>query len=84
VRRSDRGVKTLIIEAVQKALDDTKITLQEVDGIVTEGLLIPNLLSYYKLAYNLGIHYQFSATISGSGGLAMGDFATTILRRDYG
>jgi hypothetical protein len=62
VRRSDRGVKTLIIEAVQKALDDVKIIPQEVDGI----------------------HYQFSATISGSGGLAMGDFATTILRRDYG
>jgi acetyl-CoA acetyltransferase len=68
VRQSERGVKALIIEAVQKALDDAKISTQEVDGIVTDGLIVPNLLTHLELAYNLGIHHHFSATISGSGG----------------
>jgi acetyl-CoA acetyltransferase len=68
VRRSDRGAKALIIEAVQKALDDAGIAPREVDGIVTEGCFAPGLLSHLELAYNLGIHHRFSATISVSGG----------------
>lgn len=68
VRRSDRGVKALIIEAVQKALDDARISPQEVDGIVTEGMLVPPLLPHQELAYNLGINYRFSGIIGCSSG----------------
>jgi acetyl-CoA acetyltransferase len=68
VRCSERGVKALIVEAVQKALDDARITTQQIDGIVTEGLIVPSLLSHLELAHNLGIHHRFSATVSGSGG----------------
>jgi acetyl-CoA acetyltransferase len=68
VHRSERGAKSLIIEAIQKALDDAKITPSEVDGVVTEGVIAPNILTHLEMAYNLGICHRFSATISCSGG----------------
>jgi acetyl-CoA acetyltransferase len=68
VRRSPRGVKALIVAAVQKALDDAGLTPGDVDGIVTEGNIVPNLLNHLELAYNLGIHHRFSTTVSCSGG----------------
>jgi acetyl-CoA acetyltransferase len=67
VFRSDRGVNSLIIEAVQKALDDAKISPQEVDGIITEGQHTLNALRHNELAYNLGIHHRFSAAMASSG-----------------
>jgi acetyl-CoA acetyltransferase len=72
VWKSNRGAKADIIEVVQKALDDAKISPQEVDGIITEEAYVPHLLPYQELAYNLGIHHRFSAAISGYGGGNLG------------
>jgi acetyl-CoA acetyltransferase len=71
MRRPDRGAKDLMIQAVQRALDDAKIDPKEVDGIVSQGISV-NLLSPSELAYNLGIPRSFSANISGSGAGSMG------------
>ena len=62
VRRSPRGAKELILEAVQKALDDAKIKPEEVDGIVTEGMDTPELIRDMDLSYTLGLNPRFSAT----------------------
>ncbi len=68
---SERGVKALMIEAVQKALDDANISPQEVNGIISQGISL-NLLSASELAYNLGIPHRYSANVSGSGAGSMG------------
>jgi acetyl-CoA acetyltransferase len=59
VRKSDRSMASLVIEAVQKALEDAKISPQEVDGFVTDGIFSPTVCPHNELAYNLGIKYRY-------------------------
>ena len=76
VRRSSRGAKALIVEAVQKALDDAQIKPEEVDGIVTEGREIPKLFPHIELSHNLGMRCRFDATIAK---WATGNIASTLI-----
>jgi acetyl-CoA acetyltransferase len=76
VKKSDRSVKELILQAVQNALDDAGIHPKEVDGIVTEGRRMPDWFPHEELAYNMGIPLGFTATISASGA---GSVATPLI-----
>jgi acetyl-CoA acetyltransferase len=69
--KSDKGVKALMIEAVQKALDDANISPKEVDGVVSQGISL-NLFSASELAYNFGMPRRYAANVSGSGAGSMG------------
>jgi acetyl-CoA acetyltransferase len=72
VRRSERGVKALIIEACQKAMADAKIDHTEIDGIVTEGWWVLHHMRHHELAHNLGINCHFSASIGNTGSGVVG------------
>lgn len=49
-RRAGRDVKTLLLEAILAALDDAGLTPDDVDGVVTEGDLMPKLFPADELA----------------------------------
>jgi acetyl-CoA acetyltransferase len=66
LRDSGRRPRELIIEAVQKALDDCKLSPGDIDGIVG-GFEGAQLFSYHDLAHNVGIKYRFHGD--------MGDFS---------
>lgn len=72
VKKADRSVKALIIEAVQKALADAGIKATEVDGIVTDRRRMPTFCPPNELAHSLGIPLGFTANISvgGAGSVA--------------
>jgi acetyl-CoA acetyltransferase len=65
VRRSPKDIRTLVIEAILDALSDCGIAPQEVDGIVTEGVIMPNLVPHDYVAEQLGIFRYFDAATSG-------------------
>ena len=58
MRRSDRGPRELVIEAVNNALDDAGLTAKDIDG-VTSGYRGEQLFSQSDMAYNMGIEYRF-------------------------
>ncbi|MFQ5873264.1 MAG: thiolase family protein [Dehalococcoidia bacterium] len=64
LRRSRKDIKTLLLEAVEAALDDARISPREVDGIITEVSTMPRLFPHDELAYHLGISRRYSATVA--------------------
>jgi acetyl-CoA acetyltransferase len=66
-RRLNRGANELIFEAVHKALDDAKITPKKIDGIVTEGMWVPQFIRPAEMANALGIKYRYAGGISATG-----------------
>jgi acetyl-CoA acetyltransferase len=66
LQSSGRKPKDLIIEAINKALNDAKLTPADIDGMIG-GFEGPQIFSYRDLAYNLGIKYRFHGD--------MGDFS---------
>jgi acetyl-CoA acetyltransferase len=68
MRKSDRGPREMVIEAVHNALDDAGLTVKDIDG-VTSGYRGAQLFSQSDMAYNLGIEYRFHGNMGdGSGG----------------
>jgi acetyl-CoA acetyltransferase len=66
-RKSGRGARELIIEAVRNAVDDAGLTLKDIDG-VTSGYRGAQLFSPSEMAYNVGIDYRFNGSMGvGSG-----------------
>ena len=65
--KAGRDAKTLIAEAIYKALDDARLTTKDIDGILTEGSWVPHILEPYEMSYNLGIHPDYVDTIGSSG-----------------
>lgn len=64
VRQSGRGIKDMALDAIFAALDDAKIHPREVDGIVTEGMLMPHKVPHEYVAAQLGIERRFDAAMS--------------------
>jgi acetyl-CoA acetyltransferase len=68
VRRSEVGVKTMIMLAIQAALDDAGMAADEIDGIVHETNVVPSMMTYDEVASNLGLQDRvFSASMGGAG-----------------
>jgi acetyl-CoA acetyltransferase len=64
LRRSDRDIKRMALDAILAALDDAGIDPKEVDGIVTEGMVMPRAVPHEYIGAQLGIERHFDATLS--------------------
>ncbi|MPZ60595.1 MAG: thiolase family protein [Propionibacteriales bacterium] len=69
VRKADKPLKALVLDAITAALDDAGLTPADVDGLVTEGALMPSAMPHDEVAATLGISQYFSGMSSywGSG-----------------
>jgi acetyl-CoA acetyltransferase len=67
MRRSNRGVRELVIEAINNALNDAGLTAKDIDG-VTSGYRGAQLFGQNEMAYNLGIEYRFHGNMGDSSG----------------
>ncbi|MEM7251018.1 MAG: thiolase family protein, partial [Pseudomonadota bacterium] len=73
VRQSERDIKALVIDACLSALDDAGIAPEEVDGIVSDSLIMPLTVPRDYVAAQLGCYPSFEATQSlGGAGIVCG------------
>jgi acetyl-CoA acetyltransferase len=71
VRRSDRDLRALVLDAVYAALDDAGIAPSEVDGIVTDSVVMPTTVPHDYVMAQLGATSRFDGAISyGGAGIA--------------
>lgn len=64
VRRSGRDIKSMAMDAILAALDDAGISPREVDGIVTEGMVMPHKVPHEYVGAQLGIERHFDASMA--------------------
>ena len=67
VRRSEKGLRALVVEAVQAALADAGIGPEEVDAIITDGLVMPSTVPRDFVAAQFGIERRFDGGVSYGG-----------------
>ena len=67
LRRSGKDLRTMTLDAIALALDDAGIAPHEVDGIVTEGLMMPAEVPHDYVAAQLGSARRFDAAMSSVG-----------------
>lgn len=67
VRRSDRDLRALVTEAVQLALADAGIEPQEVDGVISDGVIMPASVPREYVAAQFGITRRFDGGMSYGG-----------------
>jgi len=73
VRRSEKDIKTLIMEAIIAAIDDAGISPDEIDGIVSEASIVPAIMPGDEVAANLGLaETRLAATIGCAGAGVVG------------
>jgi acetyl-CoA acetyltransferase len=70
-RRLETDVKTLIMQAVVAAADDAGIDLSEIDGIVTESAVTPDMMTPDEVAANLGLQDHRFVVQTGSAGAGL-------------
>lgn len=66
-RRSPAPLAELTVDAIDRALADAGIDASQVDGIVTEGHIMPGTLPAGQVAARIGAPLRWSETISGAG-----------------
>ena len=67
VRRSEKGLRALVVEAVANALDDAGLKPSDVDGILTDGLVMPTTVPRDFVAAQFGIDRQYDGGMSYGG-----------------
>jgi acetyl-CoA acetyltransferase len=67
VRRSLKGLRALCVEAIEAALADAGIAPSEVDGILTDGLVMPTTVPRDYIAAQFGIDRRFDGGMSYGG-----------------
>jgi len=67
VRRSDKGIRALVVEAIEAALVDAAIRPHEVDGILTDGLVMPATVPRDFVAAQFGMDRRFDGGMSYGG-----------------
>lgn len=67
VRRSPKGIRALCIEAIEAALADAGVAPSEVDGIVTDGLVMPTTVPRDYIAAQFGMDRRFDGGMSYGG-----------------
>lgn len=67
VRRSDRDLRALVIEAVQLALEDAGIAPHEVDGVISDGVIMPATVPREYVAAQFGMTRRFDGGMSYGG-----------------
>ena len=66
-RRSDKDVRALVIDACIAALDDAGIAPSEVDGIMSDAVIMPGTVSHEYVCAQLGIDRRWDASLSFGG-----------------
>lgn len=67
VRRSQQSLRALVVEAVAEALADAGLEAGEVDGILTDGLVMPTTVPRDFIAAQFGIERRFDGGMSFGG-----------------
>ena len=67
VRRSDQGIRSLVVEAIQAAIDDAGIAASEIDGVISDGLIMPTTVPRDYVAAQFGIDRRFDGGMSFGG-----------------
>ena len=71
VRRSTKPIRHLAIEAVQLALDDAGIAPGDIDGVITDGVIMPHTVPREFIAAQFGMTRSFDGGVSfGGAGVA--------------
>jgi acetyl-CoA acetyltransferase len=69
-RRSHAGLRSMVVDAVLAAIQDAGLTPADVDGIMSDSIIMPVTVPHDYVAGQLGIIRTYDATIS-YGGAAM-------------
>ncbi len=67
VRRSDRGLRSLVVEAIEAALADAGIEAKDVDGVVSDGLVMPTTVPRDWVAAQFGFERAYDGGMSFGG-----------------
>lgn len=67
LRRSGRDIRDMTLDAIFMALDDAGIHPHEVDGFVTESVLMPRKVPHEYVGFQLGVTRSFDAALSAVG-----------------
>ncbi|MBX3596890.1 MAG: thiolase family protein [Rhizobiaceae bacterium] len=67
VRRSDKNLRQLVIDASIEAIADAGLSPSDIDGIVTDSVIMPNSVPHEYVAAQLGIDRTFDAALSYGG-----------------
>ena len=71
VRRSAKPIRHLAIDAVQLALDDAGIAPGDIDGVITDGVIMPHTVPREFIAAQFGMTRSFDGGVSfGGAGVA--------------
>src|SRR5262249_11295682 len=70
VRRSDKGLRGLVVEAIEAALADAGLEPSDVDGVVSDGLIMPSTVPRDWVAAQFGFGRSYD------GGMSYGGAAT--------
>jgi acetyl-CoA acetyltransferase len=66
-RRSSKSIRAMVFEAIEDALDDAGIAPSEVDGIISDGLIMPVSVSREFVHAQFGTKRSFDAGFSYAG-----------------
>jgi acetyl-CoA acetyltransferase len=71
VRRSPKNIRHLAIEAIQLALDDAGIAASDIDGVITDGVIMPHTVPREFISAQFGMTRSFDGGVSfGGAGVA--------------
>jgi acetyl-CoA acetyltransferase len=67
VRRSEKNLRALVVEAIANALDDAGLKPSDVDGILSDGLVMPTTVPRDFVAAQFGIDRRYDGGMSFGG-----------------
>jgi acetyl-CoA acetyltransferase len=67
VRRSEKNLRALVVEAIGNALDDAGLKPSDVDGILSDGLVMPTTVPRDFVAAQFGIDRRYDGGMSFGG-----------------
>jgi acetyl-CoA acetyltransferase len=66
-RRANKNVRALVVEAVQAAIDDAGIAAHEIDGIITDSVIMPQSVPREYVAAQFQMERRFDSALSYGG-----------------
>ena len=67
VRRSEKGLRTLVVEAIEMALADAGLEPKDVDGVVSDGFVMPSTVPRDWVAAQFGFERNYDGGMSFGG-----------------